>query len=277
MKVFKTQRNSVWVMIFSYACKVQELNSFRLPLFIVSLIVCSVSAPRAESAPAQASSGWLLAQRHKANGDQLVYVFPEKLRVENTSAGNTLIADANTGNVWIFSDAKKVICTLPWDKYEHSFSQIMQIGGENLTKFKWGPAKDPNKTVIASQTTKCYKAMEDKLLFKGGGVGFVSGGTKRVFATYTLYTSDKIRIAPKLVKVLSQLQTLPTMDGVPLREESRFSDSMKVRAYLNTTSTKQIPDDKKYWQIPKYRQVARVSDVTSVTDTVFIEDLLGKP
>lgn len=260
-----------------YASQVNKLTNFRPPLLIALLLFCGGSTTRVESTPAQVSSGWLLVQRHKANGDQLVYVFPEKLRVENTSAGNTLIADANTGKVWIFSDSRKVICSVPWDKYEHSFSQIMQMGGENLTKFKWAPAKDPNKTVIATQTTKCYKAMEDKLLFKGGGGGFVSGGTKRVFVTYTLYTSDKIRIAPKLVKVLSQLQTVPTLDGVPLREESRFSDSLKVRAYLNTVSTKQISDDKKYWQIPKYRQVARVSDVTSMTDTVFIEDLLGKP
>lgn len=260
-----------------YVSQVNKLTNFRPPLLIALLLFCGSSTTRVESNPAQVSSGWLLVQRHKANGEQLVYVFPEKLRVENTSAGNTLIADGNTGKVWIFSDSRKVICCVPWDKYEHSFSQIMQMGGENLTKFKWGPAKDPNKTVVAHQTTKCYKAMEDKLLFKGGGGGFVSGGTKRVFATYTLYISDKIRIAPKLVKVLSQLQTVPTLDGVPLREESRFSDSLKVRTYLNTISAKQIPDDKKYWQIPKYRQVARVSDVTSMTDTVFIEDLLGKP
>ena len=256
--------------------RVSNLNSFSLRLLIVFLISCGFSADNAALA-APSATGWLLSQKHTANGRQLVYVFPEKLRVENVKMGYTLVADAPSGKVWIFNDQRRIMCCVPWDKFEHSFSKMMEIGGENISKLKWAKAKDPKNTVSSGLKTHCFKATDEKLYFKGGGGGFVSGGSRMVKVDYTIYVAEKITTSPKLLKVLAEMQTSPVLDGVPLREESFFNDYRKQRVFLETQEAKQIPDDKKLWDIPKYRQVRTVTEVTNMTDQTFIEDILGKP
>lgn len=274
-EVLKPQRDSVWVMISSSARKVQKLISLRLPLLTISLIIGGFSAPRVESAPAQISSGWLLRQTHSANGEQRVYVFPEHLRIENLHLGTTVVADARTGKAWVFNDQRKVCCCVNWDKFEHSFAKIMQLGGESLPHLKWTQVKDKKNTVIAGLPTNKFMAVDEKLYFGGGGGGFISGAGKMVLIDYTIYTASKIVTSPKLLKVLADMQTTPVLSGVPLQQMSLY-DKKRERIFLNTREAKQIPEDKKLWLIPKYKQVSTLAQVNSLTDSGLLEDMMGK-
>ena len=220
--------------------------------------------------------GWMLKQKHGANGEQVIYVFPQHLRIENTQLGLTIVGDAQTGKVWLFNDRRKLSCCVNWDKFEHSFAKIMQMGGESLPHLNWSKAKNSKGPTIAGLPTTKYVTTDEKLYFGGGGGGFISGGGKKVIIDYTIFVANKIETSPKLLKVLSEMQTTPTLKGVPLQEISFYNDNKKERIFLRTLSAKQIPDDKKLWNIPKYKQVATQNDVASVTDTGFLEDMVGK-
>ncbi len=253
------------------------MNSFRLRLLFVFLTGCSITAGVCGTATPPVSTGWLLTQKHNANGNQRVYVFPQHLRVENLDLGHTVIADAQTGKVWIFNDTRKISCCVNWDKFEHSFSKFMSVGGENLAKLKWTRTKDPKNTVLAGLPTNCFKAFDEKLYFKGGGGGFVAGGSRMINVEHTLFLASKIKTSPKLIKVFSEIQTGPTLDGIPLKQTSFFAQHNKLKTFLDTLTAKEISNDKKFWTIPKYKEVPTIADVANVTDKGFIEDLIGKP
>ncbi len=244
-------------------------------VLIAFAVGCGISANvGAEAAPA--FKGWLLTQKHSANGNQRIYVFPERLRIENIDLGNTLIADSQTGKVWVFNDTRKILCCDRWDRFEHSFSKMMSVGGESIAKLKWSKAKNPSNTLVAGLATNCYKAYDEKLYFKGGGGGYVSGDSRMIDVEHTMYLANKIRTSPKLVKVLSEMQTAPILDGVPLKQTSYFTQHKKLRVFLDTRDAKEIGDDKKFWAIPKYKLVPTVADVANVTDRGFLEDVMGK-
>jgi hypothetical protein len=254
-----------------------QLNGLWTRTLIAFTVSCSISAGNSTAASAQTGvKGWLLTQNHSANGTQHVYVFPMRLRIENIDLGNTVIADAQTGRVWVFNDSRKILCSVTWDRFEHSFSKIMSVGGESIAKLKWAKASDPKKTVIAGLSTNCYKAYDEKLYFKGGGGGFVSGGSRMIDVEHTMYLASKIKTSPRLVKVFSEMQTAPTLDGVPLKQTSFFRQHSKLKVFLDTLAAKEVGDDKKFWTIPKYKQVPTVADVTNVTDRGFLEDVMGK-
>lgn len=223
------------------------------------------------------SKGWLLTQRHSANGIQQIYIFPQRLRVENKDLGNCLIADAQSGKVWVFNDTRKIICCVNWDQFQHTFSKMMSVSGESIAKLKWSKAKDQKKIVLAGLATNCYKAYDEKLYFKGGRAGYVSGDSRMIDVEHTMYVASKIRISPKLLKVLSEMQTAPALDGVPLKQSSFFTQHKKLRVFLDTLAAKEIGDDKKFWTVPKYKQMPTVADVANVTDRSFLEDIIGKP
>lgn len=244
---------------------------FFLPAFLITSLI---STP-ADAATKASLKGWMLEQKHAANGHQIIYVFPEKLRVENTDIGNTLIADEQSGKVWVFSDRRKLACCVDWNRFEHSFSKMMQVGGENTSKLSWKLSKEPEKTVVAGLATRAYKASDEKLYFKGGGGGFMSGGSKHVKVSYTSYIAETIPISPRNCKVLAEMQTMAVLGGVPLR--GTLHREGRVRTDLDTISAKQVPNDNKLWAVPKYKLAASVGDVTNVTDEGFIQDLLGKP
>ncbi len=253
------------------------MNSLRLPFLIVLLIGCAITAGVSAAANPPVSTGWRLTQKHSANGRQNIYVFPERLRVENVDLGYCLIADAQTGKVWVFNDSRKISCSVNWDKFEHSFAKFMSVGGENIAKLKWSRAKDPKKTAIFGLATHCFKAHDDKLYFRGGGGGFVSGGSRVINVEHTMYLADKIKTSPKLIKVFSEMQTVPVLDAVPLKETSFYAEHNKLKTYLDTLAVKEIGDDKKLWTLPKYQQMPKVADVVNVTDKGFLEDIMGKP
>jgi hypothetical protein len=253
-----------------------SLKSFGSRALIAFVVACGISANNSVAA-APTGKGWQLTQKHSANGTQRIFVFPQHLRIENLDLGNTVIADGDTGKVWIFNDTRKISCCVNWDKFEHSFSKFMSVGGENVGKLKWTKTKDPKKTVIAGLDTSCYKAFDEKLYFKGGGGGFVAGGSRMINVEHTLYLASKIKTSPKLIKVLSEMQTGPTLDGIPLKQTSFFAQHNKLKVFLDTLTAKEISDDKKFWTIPKYKVVPTIADVANVTDKGFIEDLIGKP
>lgn len=252
----------------------KSLSSLLLIVFIADCGICAQQT--AVAAPASVK-GWLLTQRHSANGIQKIYVFPERLRVENRDLGHNLIADAKTGKVWVFNDTRKISCCVNWDRFQHSFSKMMSVGGEDISKLKWTRAKDPKKTVVAGLATNCYKAYDEKLYFKKGTGGFVAGSSRMIDVEYTLYVASKIKTSPRLVKVFSEMQTAPTLDGLPLKQTSLFTQHNKLRGFLDTLAAKEISDDKKFWAVPKYKQVPTVADVANVTDRGFLEDVMGKP
>lgn len=227
------------------------------------------------AAPAHVK-GWLLTQRHSANGIQQIYVFPERLRVENKDLGHTLIADAKTGKVWVFNDTRKISCCVNWDRFEHSFSQMMSVGGENISKLKWSRTKDSKRTAVAGLPTNCYKAYDEKLYFKRGNGSFIAGSGHMIDVEYTLYVASKIKTSPRLVKVFSEMQTAPTLDGLPLKQTSYFRQHNKLRRFLDTLAAKEISDDKKFWAVPKYKVVPTIADVANITDRSFLEDVMGK-
>lgn len=252
------------------------MNILRRPILTVSLII-SVCASPAIAATAEANpKGWLLNQKHSANGEQKIYVFPQRLRIENTQLGLTIVGDAQTGKVWLFNDRRKLSCCVNWDKFEHNFAQIMQMGGESLPHFKWVKAKNSKGPTVAGLTTTTFISSDEKLYFGGGGGGFIAGGGKKIRVDYTIYIAEKIQTSPRMLKVLAEMQTAPNLGGVPLQEISHYSDNNKERIFLRTRSAEQIPDDKKLWEIPKYKQVATQNDVASVTDAGFLEDMVGK-
>lgn len=221
-------------------------------------------------------SGWVLKQKHSANGEQVIYIFPQRLRIENLQLGLTIVGDAQTGKVWLFNNNRKLSCCVNWDKFEHNFAKIMQMGGESLPHFKWTKAKDPKGPVVAGLATTRFVSSDEKLYFGGGGGGFISGGGKKIRVDYTIYAADKIQTSPRMHKVLAEMQTTPNLGSVPLEEISHYSDNNKNRTFLRTLSAKQIPDEKKLWEIPNYKQVATQNDVASVTDAGFLEDMVGK-
>jgi len=253
-----------------------SLNIFRLSILIASLIASAFHSPAIAATTEANSKGWLLKQKHCANGEQRVYILPQHLRVENVHLGTTVIADAQTGKVWLFSDERKISCCVNWDKFEHSFSKIMQIGGESLPQLKWNRAKDSKGPVIAGFPTTKYVTSDEKMYFGGGGGGFLSGGGRKVMVDCTIYATNNITTSPKILKVLSEMQTTPVLSGVPLQEISFYRDRKKTKTYLNTLSATQITDDKKFWAIPKYKQVATPNQVTSVTDGGLLEDMVSK-
>lgn len=118
-------------------------------------------------------------------------------------------------------------------------------------------------------------AVDEKLYFGGGGGGFISGPARKVLVDYTIYTASKIVTAPKLLKVLAEMQTTPVLSGVPLQQMSLY-DKKRERIFLNTREAKQISEDKKLWVIPKYKQVSTLAQVTSLTDSGVLEDMMGK-
>jgi hypothetical protein len=252
------------------------LNILRLPIFSVALII-SVYAPSSIAATTDANpKGWLLNQKHTANGEQTIYVFPQRLRIENKHLGLTIVGDAQTGKVWLFNDNRKLSCCVNWNKFEHNFAKIMQMGGESLPHFKWVKPKDPKGPTVAGLTTTKFISSDEKLYFGGGGGGFISGGGKKIRVDYTIYVADKIQTSPRMLKVLAEMQTAPNLGGIPLQEISHYSDTNKKRMFLRTLSAKQIPNDKKLWEIPKYKQVAKQNDVASVTDAGFLEDMVSE-
>lgn len=252
-------------------------SSLRLaPTLFLCVITTTLNS--AFAATTQESKGWLLKQQHTANGQQNVYVFPEHLRIENVDIGHTVIADAKSGKVWLFSDERKVQCCVNWDKFEHTFSKIMQIGGENISKMQWTKAKDSKGPLTAGLETTKYVSSEEKLYFGGGrSGGFISGGGRKIKVDCTLYIADKIKTSPRLIKVFAEMQTTPILGGIPLQEMSFYHSRNKEKVYLKTLSAKQISDDPKLWAIPKYKLVDKPQQVTSVTDSDLIEDMIGKP
>ncbi len=255
-----------------------------LPRVLFVLIALSVAEGALLSMPLQAwcqsEKGWLLTQTHPANGKQKVFVFPSHLRIENPNLGYTVVADADSGNVWTFNDARKMVCCLKWDRFEHNFSNLLDLGGENMARMKWSPAKEKKGPVILGLETETYEAKGDRFTFKGSGGrgGFISGGGKTENIDFTVYTARKIVTNSKLLKVLCQMETIPIMGGVPLRQTSYYPNRNPkiLRVRFDTSAARKISDDKKLWAIPKYKTVVTVTEVASQTDKAFIKDLLGE-
>ena len=201
-------------------------------------------------------------------------------RQENPNLGYTVVADADSGNVWTFNDARKMVCCLKWDRFEHNFSNLLDLGGENMARMKWSPAKEKKGPVILGLETETYEAKGDRFTFKGSGGrgGFISGGGKTENIDFTVYTARKIVTNSKLLKVLCQMETIPIMGGVPLRQTSYYPNRNPkiLRVRFDTSAARKISDDKKLWAIPKYKTVVTVTEVASQTDKAFIKDLLGE-
>lgn len=116
--------------------------------------------------------------------------------------------------------------------------------------------------------------METQTFFKGSKKGgFLAGAKHQVPVRHTIIVSKDIPIARPLSKLLSELQGLPDLGGVPLRTASYFPPT-DVRYGLETEAKKSGGIDPAKFTVPaSYKQVKNISEVTSRDPSVLTDFL----
>lgn len=216
--------------------------------------------------------GWRLSQAQLFNGNQKVYVFPTRVKIENSDLGYTLIMDEPSAVVDIFNDHKKLRCRVPLNKFHSSVASTLSVAGECPAGLPWVKTRAPQPKDLANVPGTWYLATEAKNLFAGSEHGGYLAGAKRVeHAKHMLFVSSAVVVAPALNKIFCELQGEPRLDGFPLLQFVHFVETGRSKYWLQTTRADKIRFDQVDWKIPDYKEGSQLDVLTSKESRILEE------
>src|SRR5262249_4312030 len=160
----------------------------------------------------------MLVQKHAVNGQEVCYIAPGLLRIENQNIGYTVIADAKAETISFFHDKKK-LCFKKRLK-DFNYQQVKLIGAimsEDSAAMRWHKSED---TSLGNQRVSLYKASETRVSFSGSrvGGGYLAGAKRNVLVNLNLYVSKDIVVPKELSRAYAELQGTPDVGGIAIQQ-----------------------------------------------------------
>ena len=219
--------------------------------------------------------GWKLVQKQIFNGHQTIYLFPATIKIENHDLGYTLILDSGKNTANIFSNSKKLRCSIPIEKFHNSVASTLSIAGECPAGLPWSKTGGPRLKEFGDLSGRWYSADEAKNIFAGSKHGGYLAGARRIeHVQHLLFVTNSIVVDPALKKIICQLQGEPQLGGVSLMQYSRCKENGKTVNWLTTEHVEKVKWSQVDWKIPAFK-VADQSEIISSGESNMIEDLFN--
>lgn len=241
--------------------------------FLALLAAYAVIAP---SARAQTTEVWMVKQHHIVNGNLVFYISPNALRMDNVDAKYSMIANAKDGMIYFFNDSTHRLYKSPLKHFIYLQQKLIGtfINEKDSALQHW--QKDPQSVNVGKLRATQFKASGHYTSFvEGQAGGYLKGNKRAVFVSQFIFLSRDIPISKELLHVYCEIQDLPELGGLPLRQLNMVDKRNNVRCVLDTSDAKPMKIPANNFKVPQtYKQTKMVGEVTN-EDTTGAEALLG--
>lgn len=214
-----------------------------------ALAVPAQKAP-APKAPARQENAWVLSQKTRVFGDQLVYITDRKVRIECPKRGAYTLSVSPFKKVFVVDYRNKTYYEADPESTKGVVMQrIYNLIGSNAQAPSW---KVIEKSEIATLKAAHYVSTDRKGLLNSQeklGSNLIYHIQKDGF-----WVAEDPRLPAKCANVLAHLNGLPPVNKVPLRF---VYGGKKVKCMLDTTLCQRKPVSPAIFEIPRdYKKVS---------------------
>lgn len=215
--------------------------------------------------------GFVISQKHTCNGKQVLYICPNKIRIDNLDPGYSIIADATNGSMWFISTKKQLRFRQPIGKYKSKLAKMSFYANLEIPSVStWQRCYDEQ---ILNLKGTCYCSQDAINRFSGSGGYLVSKSRKSVLR-YSVYVCKAIRVAKSLEVMLNELQGTPQIGGVPLKFITQTGDQRKYKIETLKVSRQSIAREK--WAVPAQYKEAKSEVAVTSGDSSLLEEFVGR-